>query len=220
MTTDEGNKHATRSARTRERFIRAALKLYANRSIDAVSLNEVTAAAGQKNRNALQYHFGNKAGLLQAIVDQHSAQVAGLRSRYCSDTALGSLSAQEAAARALVTPVTQYLEQSPEGIYYVKLLSQLSSINQAVSKPGEPSQLSPGEHPELGELFKLALSHLGNTEAQQRLFLVISMTFHGIADICRISEDAQTGQALAQREPMFEQLIVAIAALLQAPPRS
>ncbi len=213
------NKHTSRSARTRERFIQAALKLYANRSIDGVSLNEVTAAAGQKNRNALQYHFGNKAGLLQAIVSQHSAEVASLRSRYCSESALDKYSAQEAAAHALVTPVIQYLEQSSEGIYYVKLLSQLSSINHAVTNPGERSSLSPQEHPELRELFNAALSHLDNLEAQQRLFLVVSMTFHGIADICRISGDAQTGKALVQREPMFEQLIGAIAALLQAPPR-
>ena len=63
------NKHAVRSAQTRERFIHAAQKLFAERSVDSVSLNEITTAAGQKNRNALQYHFEDRQGLLQAIVD-------------------------------------------------------------------------------------------------------------------------------------------------------
>ena len=63
------NKHASRSAQTRLNFIQTALKLYAERGIDAVSLNEITVAAGQKNRNALQYHFGDRNGLLQAMVD-------------------------------------------------------------------------------------------------------------------------------------------------------
>ena len=59
MTAATGNKHAHRSAQTRERFICAAQRLYAERSIDAVSINEITVAAGQKNRNALQ----NRAAL-------------------------------------------------------------------------------------------------------------------------------------------------------------
>lgn len=79
MTSSAGNKHANRSARTRERFIEAAQRLYAQRSIDSVSLNEITVAAGQKNRNALQYHFGNRDGLLQAIIDQHAERVLVLR---------------------------------------------------------------------------------------------------------------------------------------------
>ena len=67
---EPANKHASRSAATRRKFIRAAQKLYAEKSIDAVSLNQVTSAAGQKNRNALQYHFGSREGLIQAILDQ------------------------------------------------------------------------------------------------------------------------------------------------------
>ena len=42
-----------------------------------MSLNEITVAAGQKNRNALQYHFGNREGLLQAIIDQLTEHLLG-----------------------------------------------------------------------------------------------------------------------------------------------
>ena len=79
---DGTNKHANRSAATRHKFVRAAQKLYAEHSIDAVSLNQVTAAAGQKNRNALQYHFGNREGLIQAILDSHADRVDALRRTY------------------------------------------------------------------------------------------------------------------------------------------
>ena len=73
------NKHATRSALTRQRFIEAAQRLFAERGIDSVSVNEITVAAGQKNRNALQYHFGDRNSLLQAIIDMHSKRVRQLR---------------------------------------------------------------------------------------------------------------------------------------------
>ena len=80
-----GNKHADRSAQTRDRFIQAGQQLFAERSIDSVSLNEITVAAGQKNRNALQYHFGNREGLLQVIIDTHAIRVRELRQRYLNN---------------------------------------------------------------------------------------------------------------------------------------
>lgn len=78
------NKHQSRSANTRELFICAAQKLYAQRSIDSVSLGETTVASGQKNRYALQYHFGNREGRLQAILDRHAGPVHDLRRGYIS----------------------------------------------------------------------------------------------------------------------------------------
>ena len=89
MSSAAGNKHANRSAQTRTRFIEAAQQLFAERSIDAVSLNEITVAAGQKNRNALQYHFGNRDGLLQAIIDTRAERVQALRRDTLATPALG-----------------------------------------------------------------------------------------------------------------------------------
>ena len=73
------NKHALQTSKTRERMIAVAQELYANRGIDGVSLNQILTQAGQKNRNAMQYHFGNREGLLQAIVDKHSGAIYDIR---------------------------------------------------------------------------------------------------------------------------------------------
>jgi len=54
---------------TRERVILAAERLFAERGISGVSLREVGAAAGQRNNSAAQYHFGSKAGLVDAIFE-------------------------------------------------------------------------------------------------------------------------------------------------------
>ena len=75
-------KREQNAARTRERLIDAAVRLYGGRSIDAVSLREISVAAGQKNPNALQYHFGDRDGLLQAIFDKHASRIAELREGY------------------------------------------------------------------------------------------------------------------------------------------
>ncbi|MFI7057747.1 TetR family transcriptional regulator [Streptosporangium canum] len=64
-----------RLAGTRERLIAAAEELFSTRGIGAVSLNEIVRAAGARNATALQYHFGDRAGLLRAVLDKHTRDV-------------------------------------------------------------------------------------------------------------------------------------------------
>lgn len=52
----------------KQRFILTALDLFAEQGIAAVSLRTVNRAAGQKNTSAAHYHFGDKAGLVDAVI--------------------------------------------------------------------------------------------------------------------------------------------------------
>lgn len=52
---------------TKVRLILAAETLFAERSIESISLREIARAADNGNNNAVQYHFGSKNGLIQAI---------------------------------------------------------------------------------------------------------------------------------------------------------
>ena len=47
-------------------MIDAGERLAAERGIAAMSLREVQAAAGQRNKSAAQYHFGSRTGLIEA----------------------------------------------------------------------------------------------------------------------------------------------------------
>jgi AcrR family transcriptional regulator len=55
----------------RERLIRAAESLFAERGLDAVSLREILAAAEVGNSSAVQYHFGDRSGLVRAVLANH-----------------------------------------------------------------------------------------------------------------------------------------------------
>jgi AcrR family transcriptional regulator len=52
---------------TKVRLILVAEALFAEQSIENVSLREIARTAGNGNNNAVQYHFGGKDGLIQAI---------------------------------------------------------------------------------------------------------------------------------------------------------
>ncbi len=56
-----------------------AERLFAQDGLEAVSTRQIAREAGQKNHSALQYHFGDKAGLLAAILDYRLKPINQLR---------------------------------------------------------------------------------------------------------------------------------------------
>lgn len=65
--TRSGDRDALFADEAKLRLLAAAEALYAVRSIESVSLREIAVAAGHGNTNAVQYHFGNRDVLVQAI---------------------------------------------------------------------------------------------------------------------------------------------------------
>ncbi|MDX6742208.1 TetR/AcrR family transcriptional regulator [Actinocorallia sp. A-T 12471] len=58
----------TRATHAREKILNAAERLFAERGFE-VSLREIAGAAGQRNNSAVQYHFGDKTGLVDALYE-------------------------------------------------------------------------------------------------------------------------------------------------------
>ena len=56
---------------TRNRLRREAERLFARRGVYEATLREITEAAGQRNVSALNYHFGSREGIVQAILEYH-----------------------------------------------------------------------------------------------------------------------------------------------------
>jgi AcrR family transcriptional regulator len=54
---------------TKQQIICAAERLFAERGLEGVSMREIGVAAGNSNKSAVQYHFGSKEQLLQAIFE-------------------------------------------------------------------------------------------------------------------------------------------------------
>lgn len=70
---------------TRLRILRAAERLYAQRGFDGASLREIAVAANQGNNNAVQYHFGSREKLIEAIFHQRVAEMDAERATMLAD---------------------------------------------------------------------------------------------------------------------------------------
>lgn len=63
------------------RMILVAEALFAEGGINGVSMREIASKAGQGNHFAVQYHFGSREGLVEAIFDYRMEQMEPVRER-------------------------------------------------------------------------------------------------------------------------------------------
>ncbi|MCF1592354.1 TetR family transcriptional regulator [Streptomyces muensis] len=59
------------TTQTRDKLIRAAEEIFARDGVDGGQMRDIVRSAGQSNPSAVQYHFGSRRGLLDAVMALH-----------------------------------------------------------------------------------------------------------------------------------------------------
>ena len=113
------------SEKTRARLIRAGERLFAQHGIEVVSLREITRAAGQRNATALQYHFGNRRGLVRAILAKHNPGVEAERHGMLDELEARSGVRSREWVQALVLPAAAKLADRDGGRDYLRIMAEL-----------------------------------------------------------------------------------------------
>jgi AcrR family transcriptional regulator len=165
---------------TRARIVAVAERLFAERGVDAVSLVEIGQAAGQRNRSVVQYHFRDKAGLLEAIRSKHAPPIERRREEMLDALGAEGRRNLRSLVEVLVRPVADEVRNRDGGAAYVKLNAAL------IGHPRFPllsrhATLNPTAD-RLLELVTRAASSLPKPLLGPRMLLVTGLVFHGIAD--------------------------------------
>ncbi|MFE4454976.1 TetR/AcrR family transcriptional regulator [Streptomyces sp. NPDC056796] len=113
---------AEQVSETRERILRAAERLFAERGVYAVSNRRVSEAARQGNNAAVGYHFGTKADLVRAIARKHSRQIEEARERQLAGIQDPSDIAEWVAC--LVRPTTEHLATLGSPTWFARFCAQ------------------------------------------------------------------------------------------------
>jgi AcrR family transcriptional regulator len=113
---------------TARKLLLMAECLFAEEGLDAVSTRRISSESGQRNNSALQYHFGSKAALLEALLEYRQSPI-NRRRMVLLETlqAQGRVADARALVEAMVRPFLELLTAEAQDSYYLSLVSQLHS---------------------------------------------------------------------------------------------
>jgi AcrR family transcriptional regulator len=196
---------------TRARLLRSAERLFARHGVYQVTVREITAAAGQRNVSALNYHFGSREGMLDAILTRYGDPTDVARGQWLE--AMGREAPSRDLMAALVVPYAAHL-RNPEGRDYLRIVAQMSAGFNTWREP------NPGTGPYLREIFDIleARSTALSVELRrERVVEVIMLMTIAMAERARAVE---SGRSLELDEPTFEaNLTDVLVGVLEAPLR-
>ena len=169
----------------RRRIVAAAERLFAEHGIDGVSLTEINTAAGQRNNSAVQYHFGDRDGVLTAILEKHQPGIDDHRARLLDEASAAGKPSIEDIAPALVAPLAAKLADPDGGPEYLQIQAALLGhrgfglLDEDVQPAAQRIiDVIPGARG--GDDFTRTTRHT----------LVGTLLFHGLADFARTHPDA------------------------------
>lgn len=100
----------------------AAERLVAERGIDA-SLRDIATAAGQRNNSAVQYHFGTREGLHEAVIRRRQVDLEARRAELLAELDASDRPDEvRGLVDVLVRPMTEFLAAEPT--HYARFLEQ------------------------------------------------------------------------------------------------
>ncbi|MFI5047993.1 MAG: TetR/AcrR family transcriptional regulator [Acidimicrobiia bacterium] len=111
---------------SKEQIILAAERLFAARGLDGVSMREIGAAAGNGNNSAVQYHFGSKDQLAQAIFEYRLPHIEARRWSLVAERHPDDLRSW---VECYVLPIQEQGEQ--EGSHYLSFIAMLQQHGHA-----------------------------------------------------------------------------------------
>ncbi|MGW2326254.1 TetR/AcrR family transcriptional regulator [Streptomyces sp. NPDC001700] len=203
-----------RVSATREALLTAAERLFAEYGVHAVANRQISAAAGQGNNAAVNYHFGTKTDLVRAIVRRHAERMERIRAGMLAD--IGDSTELRDWVACVVRPTTEHLAALGHPSWYARFIAQVTAdpALQAVTT-AEAFAAAPSLHP-LQDGMSRCLPDLPAEVHAERA----AMTRHLITQMT-----AERERALADATPTSRTtwhatatgLIDAIVALWQAP---
>lgn len=111
----------------RTAILLAAERLFAEYGLHGASLRQISEAAGQKNTSAIQYHFGSRDRLVEAVFALRMAVINPRRQAALDRVkAQGRLGDLRALVSVMVWPMAEELRPRAEGNHYVQFLYRSS----------------------------------------------------------------------------------------------
>lgn len=215
--TGPGGRHPRRgNARgraTREQIILTAERLFADRGLHAVSVREISTAAGQRNNAAVDYHFGSRGDLITAVYVYRAEGV----NRRCAQLleALGASGEPDSAAALLRVQLIPHVESlSDPTNHFVRFLARaFTETNRLEVTSPAASRILLTAVIEAQDRLRRCVPDLDDGQFRRRAEIVANWSIQRLAEFARDHPDAD----VAAVGLMLDELVDMLEGALRAP---
>ena len=202
----------SRGDATRLDLLTTAERLFAQHGIAAVPLRDIGATAGQKNHAVVQYHFGDREGLVREIVAFRAALSERLRVEMFADLVSRGQPQVSDLVRIFVMPLAAHLEEHSHYLAFMsRYITERGGYRGLGPETGIPASTVDTLHTLLGRLLP------GHPAAvlDERWMVLMTSTIHTLA---RYQAVLVSGGDLGfPVEALLEDLVRFLTAGLEAP---
>lgn len=183
--TSEASNATFSTAEGRKALLSAALQAFAEFGMNGVSLRRITAQAGQLNQSAVRYHFGDKEGLVAAVLADVMATLAPFQA-----SAVAQLNAHPAdqawTARALTQlmcePFLLLFMDGESGLQRIRFLSRLTWQEGGKGQAMLVAAVQP-YFIQFTEAMHALSPQKPAAAAALHIYLTVNTLIHGLADV-------------------------------------
>jgi AcrR family transcriptional regulator len=205
-----------RGHETREQLLDVAERLFGDRGIGNVSLREIRLVARQGNAAAVQYHFGDRAGVVRAIAERHIPRVTVIQEEYAARLDQLARPSLRARVEVLVRPLAEYITRGPSERAWAKMCAELLSdprIGLDVIADG-----TSGESVKQGSLLVEELTRrMPAPVARERVLAVSQFAVHLCANRAKMLDSARNVRTLGPDADFADNLLDMAVGALKAP---
>ena len=202
----------------RRKLIDEASRAFARDGVFAASLIDITRRAGQRNRGALHYHFGSRAGVLCAVLERHVDFLARREGELLAVALTRPDDDLASAVEAIVRPATELAESGWRGRAFLVILAELVEEDPASLDPDVATMLTRTGGYEVYDVLDERMGRLPAELRDERFALATNFILRSVADRARaLGRRGKGGRAQLDHDVFVANLIAMVAAALGAP---
>lgn len=122
--TASGNVEVAEAEGTADELLSLAERLFAEQGVENTPLTRIVARSRQRNRSAVHYHFGSRAGVLTAVLNRRLAALNARREALAD--ALPARPTVAQVVRAAFAPLGEAVVEEPWGADYLSIAAQVT----------------------------------------------------------------------------------------------
>ena len=206
------------ASRTREKLIDEAARAFAAHGVYGASLIDITRRAGQRNRGALHYHFGSRAGVLCAVLERHADFLARREGELLEIARVAPDDDVRSVVEAIVRPATELAESGWRGRSYLVILAELVDEDPESLDADVSNALARTGGYEVYALLATRMADVGPEVRAERFALATAFILRAVADRARVlGRRGRHGRPQLEQEAFVENLVAMVAAGMSAP---